>query len=674
MSAAGGGSAASAAGAAAAVTAANAAGHAATSAARGGGAVGRKFRGFSTLRAFLDEVEARGDLKRVTREVDWAHEVTEIACREARAEGPALLFENVRGARFPLAVNVLAATRRIEWAIGRTAQSVGAEIEEIFHALPPKRLSDLWALRGSLPRVLASRPRRLGRGPSQAHALGADLGALPILKLWPRDGGRFITFPLVFTEHPETRKRNLGIYRMHVFDEKTTGMHWQIGKGGGFHHHFAESRGMTLPVAVAVGADPATLLAAVAPLPEGIDELAFAGFLRGAPTRLARGTSVDLMVPADAEFVIEGVVPAGERRMEGPFGDHFGHYSHAAPFPVFHVRNVTHRERPVFQASVVGKPPQEDLWMGEAVQDMFTGVLKVIHPEIVDLWAYFEAGFHNLLVVAVGNRFAREARKTALGLMGTGQLSLTKCIVLVDADVNPRDRAAVFGAIARNFDAAEDLMLLPGVPLDTLDFTSYTMNLGSKMVLDAQSGSGRVRDGVRRAAEGGATGAGAAGARGGSGAGVLTPADVPDPRRFDERIADWRLKWGGVLAVQVRGAVGGAAAGWVSSEVAPSAAPLPGREVVEALVRRPEYAAVKLVVAVSEDVSLDDEQEFVWGWFTRFDCARDLVPAGTETRGAWVQCRGPLGVDATWKSGYPEPVANEARVVEAVTGWWNRQG
>jgi len=246
------------------------------------------------------------------------------------------------------------------------------------------------------------------------------------------------------------------------------------------------------------GADPATLLAAVAPLPEGIDELAFAGFLRGSPTRLARARRLAMRVPADAEFVLEGLVPPGERRPEGPFGDHFGHYSHAAPFPVFHLREITCAERPIYQASVVGKPPQEDKFMGEAVQEMVGGALKVIHPEIRDLWAYFEAGFHNLLVVAVSNRFAKEAKKTALGLFGTGQLSLTKAIVLVDEDVNPRDRAAVFGALARNFDPAEDFILVPGVPLDTLDFTSFTMNLGSKMVLDAQSAPGaasaRARD------------------------------------------------------------------------------------------------------------------------------------------------------------------------------------
>ncbi len=593
--------------------------------------------GFRTLSAFLDHLEARGDLKRITREVDWAYEVTEIACREAKLEGPALLFENVRGARFPLAVNVLAARRRIEWAIGRTPGSVGAELEEILHAVPPRALADLLKLRPSAGRMLAMRPAHVGRAPSQEGTLGADLDPLPILKLWPHDGGRFITFPLVVTEHPETHKRNLGIYRIHVYDAKTTGMHWQIGKGGGFHYHAAEKRGEGLEVAVHVGADPATLLSAVSPLPEGIDELAFAGFLRGAPTRLTRGRTIGMDVLADAEFVIEGFVPPNQRRQEGPFGDHFGHYSHAAPFPVFQVHTVTHRRRPVFQASIVGKPPQEDKFMGEAVQEFFAGILRVIHPEVVDLWAYFEAGFHNLLVVAVENRFAKEGRKTALGLMGTGQLSLTKAIVLVDEDVNPRDRAAVFQAIARNFDPAEDFMLLANVPLDTLDFTSYTMNLGSKMVIDAQTKDRSV----------GSAGVVPSAAARGRGADV--PSNVPDPRTFDDTAKAHRLAWGAMLVVQTHG---------------------DGRALVERLIHRPEYAAVKLIVAVSPDVPLEDDELLLWGIFTRFDCARDIIPAATETRGAWLTCRGPLGIDATWKQGYPDPVENLPEVVSAVEEWW----
>ncbi len=592
---------------------------------------------FRSLQAFIAACDARGDVKRITREVDWRYEVTEIACREAKTQGPLLLFENVRGARFPLAVNVLAATRRIEWALGRTAGAVGAEIEELFHALPPRALADLWDLRRHARRVLASRVQRIGAGPAQERSLGADLAPLPILQLWPEDGGRFVTFPLVLTEDPATHRRNLGIYRMQLHDAKTTGMHWQIGKGGGFHFHAAESRGDGLEVAVAVGADPATLLSAVAPLPEGIDELAFAGFLRGRPTRLARARTLAMRVPADAEFVIEGIVPAGERRSEGPFGDHFGHYSHAAPFPVFHVRAVTHRRAPVFQASVVGKPPQEDKYMGEAVQEMFTGVLKILHPEIRDLWAYFEAGFHNLLVVAVENRYAKEGMKTALGLMGTGQLSLTKVIVLVDAGVNPRDRRQVFEAIARHFDPAEDFLLVPGVPLDTLDFTSGRMNLGSKLVLDAQSHARAV----------GSSGGSATAARPES----ALLERVADPRAIEPRVKSWALRWGGMVVVQV------------ADE---------GRAVVESLVRRPEYAGVKLLAAVSEDVPLDDDALLLWGIFTRFDCARDLVPAATETRGAWTTCRGPLGIDATWKPGYPAPVENLPEVVAGVNAWWGQ--
>ncbi|MGH7740898.1 MAG: hypothetical protein ACRENS_02625, partial [Candidatus Eiseniibacteriota bacterium] len=277
-------------------------------------------------------------------------------------------------------------------------------------------------------------------------------------------------------------------------------------------------------------------------------------------------------------------------------------------------------------------------------QEMFSGLLRVIHPEIRDLWAYFEAGFHNLLAVAVENRFAKEGKKTALGLFGTGQLSLTKTIVLLDADVNPRDRAAVFGAIARNFDPAEDFMLLPGVPLDTLDFTSYTMNLGSKMVIDAQSKPGRRLD---SSADAGAQAPASAGAS----LDARLESSLPDPRTFDPRVLAHRLAWGGMLVVQVAGE---------------------GRAVIENLLACPEYARVRILAAVSRDVPLDDDELLLWGIFTRFDCARDTIPAAAESRGAWISCKGPLGIDATWKSGYPEPVENLPEIVQSVSAWWPR--
>src|SRR5258706_8503724 len=272
---------------------------------------------------------------------------------------------------------------------------------------------------------------------------------------------------------------------MHVFDKAAPGMDWQIQKGGGFHYYQAEKLGKEFELAVALGTDPALLLATVAALPEGLDEAMFAGFLQNRRVEFKRGKTISIPVPASAEFILEGVVPAGERRMEGPFGDHFGHYSAAAEFPVFHLRTITHRENPIYPAIVVGKPPMEDKFLGDATQQILGRLVKLIHKEVQDLWAYYEAGFHNLLVVSIDERYHKEAMKAALGLMGTDQLSLTKCLVTVSTGVDVRDWHAVVREIRENFDPHFDFIMIPNVPLDTLDFTSYKMNLGSKMIIDA---------------------------------------------------------------------------------------------------------------------------------------------------------------------------------------------
>ncbi len=275
----------------------------------------------------------------------------------------------------------------------------------------------------------------------------------------------------------------------------TTGMHWQIQKGGGFHYFQAEKLGQPLELAVALGTDPALLMATIAALPENIDEAMFAGFLRGKRTEFTRGRSISIDVPAHAEFVLEGVVHPGERRLEGPFGDHFGHYSLAAEFPVYHLSAVTHKKNPVYPATVVGIPPMEDKFLGDATQQILGPLVKLIHSEITDMWAYYEAGFHNLLVVAVDQRYGKEAMKTALGLMGMSQLALTKCLMLVSEGVNIRNFDDVMKEVRDHFDPHLDFVMIPRVPLDTLDFTSYTMNLGSKMILDAtrKTRAGRKR-------------------------------------------------------------------------------------------------------------------------------------------------------------------------------------
>jgi 3-polyprenyl-4-hydroxybenzoate decarboxylase len=366
-------------------------------------------------------------------------------------------------------------------------------------------------------------------------------------------------------------------------------------------------------------------------LPEGMDEVAFSGFLRGAPTPMVRAQSIAMDVPANAEFILEGDAAPQERVMEGPFGDHFGHYSHAAPFPVFRIRKVTRRKDPIYLAAVVGKPPQEDRYLGDALQEIMSPLIRMIRPEVQDLWAYYEAGFHNLLVVAVNQRYAKEGMKTALGLLGEGQLSLTKCLVLVDPQVNVRDFHAVLQAIQQNFDPSEDALIIPGVPLDTLDFTSFTMNLGSKMVIDATR-KGKASPSRRTLTNGVVQG---------------------DPKRKDPRIIGWHVWDDTLLVVQV------------SKE---------GRKVLEQLVRDPDLEGVKIIAVVSPDVDLDDRVSTLWGIFTRFDCARDVEFTETTLVGSVARPSGRLGIDATFKAGYPEPLDMPQELREKVNVRWAEYG
>jgi len=579
---------------------------------------------FSSLQRFVVALERRGELRRVQVEVDSVFEITEIASRLVRNGEPAVLFERVKGSTIPLAINVLASERRIELALGRHPQQVGEEFRRLIEATAPPSLQKLWQARAAAKRVLSMAPRRVSHRSHRVTTESPNLGRYPIMQCWPEDAGRFITCGLVFTCDPTTQQRNVGIYRLQVVGPDRLLMHWQIQKGGGFHYHRAEQLGQPLDVAIIIGADPTLVLAAAAPLPEGIDEIAFAGFLRGKPVPLIHGASVPLLVPADAEIILEGSVPPTERADEGPFGDHFGHYSHPAPFPVCHLKTITRRAAPIYLSTIVGKPPQEDKFLGNAVQEMMLPFIKLIHPEVRDLWAHYEAGFHSLVAVAVEERYAKEGMKTALGLLGTGQMSLTKCLVIVDADVNVRDVRAVLRAIRAHFDPAEDFLLLPGVPFDTLDFTSLTLNVGSKMVLDA------TRNGH-------------------------APSQVPpemaasEVTALDQRIRQARLVEQVLLLVQVE---------------------REGHAVIATLVKHPRLQPMKLVAAVSMDVDLDDRESWMWGLFTRFDPARDVLFSQTELNGSWPVYRGVLGIDATFKAGYPTPIVMREDITRLVDHRW----
>ena len=577
---------------------------------------------FADLQSYVAELERTGQLRRVTVEVDPCLEISEIAQRVVREEGPALLFERVRGASFPLVMNLFGSMRRIELALGRHPQEIGRELIAAVQQLNPPSLGAFWRARGTLARARFMRPRVVGSAPVQQVVEPPALTRLPGLTTWPRDGGAFITFGPTLTQAPGTGRRNFGLYRLQVFDDATTGMHWQSMKGGRGHYFEAERRGEPLEAAVVLGGDPILMLSAIFPLPEDMDELAFAGFLRGAPTRMVQGTSIKLQVPANAEFVLEGEVPPGERRMEGPFGDHFGHYSEASEFPVFHVKRVTRRRNPLFPASVVGKPPQEDKYMGIAAGELIGPLIRVINPNVVDLSAYDDAGFHNLLAVALKERHPKEVLKTALALLGTGQLALTKVLVMVREDVPVRSFPALLRELWYRFEPEQRMILLPIGALDTLDYTSYVMHVGSKLVMDA-TGEPVTSEPPPRA--------------------------IPDPAAFDGRVVRHRLMEGGFLLVVV------------------SEQP---RAVLEGLVRWEGLGPVKFVVAVSDDIDLASESSVVWGIFTRFDPARDMLFGRQSFIGARPVYSGRIAIDATWKTGYPLPLTMPDEIVRRVDRRW----
>jgi 4-hydroxy-3-polyprenylbenzoate decarboxylase len=603
-------------------------------------------------------LERNGELHRTSVEIDPALELTEISVRALREDKPALYIERPTGSAYPAVVNHFSSSRRIELALGKHPDQLGGELITFLEQAFSPTIAHLFEHRSTVKRMLNARPRTVRRARSQEIAAAPDLDLLPIQKCWPFDGGRFVTYGQVVTYDPVTLHRNIGIYRMQVFDRSTTGMHWQIQKGGGFHYHQSERRDKDLEIAVALGTDPALLLATVAALPEGVDEAMFAGFLGNRRMEFAKGLSVSVPVPADAEFVLEGVVPANERHLEGPFGDHFGHYSAAAEFPLLRIKLVTHRENPVYPAIVVGRPPMEDKFLGDATQQILGPLVRLIHREVTSVWAYYEAGFHNLLVVAIEQRYQKESMKAALGLMGTDQLSLTKCMILVSDGVNPRDWSAVLREVRENFDPHYDFVMIPKVPLDTLDFTSYKMNLGSKMIIDAtrKRRAGSVVQETGRPD----TGQTSSGVTCENFAGFRSSLISGDRRILDVELVEETL-----LLVKIDLPI--------DSRFLPQAPEQSfSMSLLDALISRPELSRLKMIVIVSPDVDIHDRESYIWGVFTRFDCERDIIFARQKLVGISPVFGGVMGIDATWKPGYPDPLVMTDDIVRRVDDKWDK--
>jgi 4-hydroxy-3-polyprenylbenzoate decarboxylase len=462
---------------------------------------------YRDLRDFISRLEKEGELRRISVEVDPVLEITEITDRVSKANGPALLFERPKGSKFPLLINSVGSARRMNLALEvDDLDEVAERIRSFLNLQSPQGLFDKLKMIPKLAELGSFFPKPVKSGPCKEVVKkdGFSLLDFPILKCWPQDGGRFITWPMVITKNPETGKRNVGCYRMQVFDERTTGMHWQTQKHGAEHYRSARARSGTgkLEVAVAIGSDPATALAGILPVPPDLDEFMFSGFLRREPVEMVTCETVDLEVPANSEIVLEGFVDLAELRTEGPFGDHTGFYSLEGKYPAFHVTCVTHRKDAIYLTTIVGPPPEEDYWMGHAIERVFLPVMKMQFAEIVDVAMPAEGIFQNLMIVAIRKSYPGHARKIMNAIWSLGQAMFTKVVVVVDHDVDVQNSREVVWKALCAIDPERDIEFVLG-PVDTLDHAARMQDFGSKMGIDAtrkwasEGYSGRWPDEIR---------------------------------------------------------------------------------------------------------------------------------------------------------------------------------
>lgn len=441
---------------------------------------------FKDLRKYITVLEQKGWLKRVAAEVDPILEITEITDRVSKSGGPALLFENVKGSRMPVLINAFGSVERMNLALGvENLDDIANEILSFMQLDTPSSLWDKLKMVPRLVEVSSFLPRTVKNAPCQEVVnQNPSLADLPVLKCWPGDGGRFITLPLVFTRDPESGRRNAGMYRMQVYDDKTTGMHWHLHHDGADNYRKTRQKGRKMEVAVALGGDPATIYSATAPLPKDIDEMIFAGFLRKEPVEMVRCKTVDLEVPAHAEIILEGYVDPEETRLEGPFGDHTGYYSLSDYYPVFHLTCMTHRREPIYPTTIVGKPPMEDCFMAKATERIFLPLMQMLMPEVVDINLPLEGVFHNCVLISIRKRYPGQAKKVMSAVWGMGQMMFTKFVVVVDETVDVQNVSEVMWKVFNNVDPRRDVMIVDG-PLDALDHSSPLAHLGSKMGIDA---------------------------------------------------------------------------------------------------------------------------------------------------------------------------------------------
>lgn len=578
------------------------------------------------MREFLEVLKRDNDLAVIEAPVDPYLELAEIHRRVIEQEGPALLFTNVKGSPFPVVTNLFGTDRRVDTAFGPRPEAIMKQIVGAVDRIMPPTPKAIWGERGLIMDMMKVGMKEVPKG--SAPILGAlkrerPLAGLPAITSWQEDGGPFVTLPLVYTESMKSRKQhNLGMYRMQIFDDSTTGMHWQIHKGGGFHYYEAEQRGEALPVSVFLGGPPALIASAIAPLPEHLPELLMASLILGGKLPVVSDPQGGHRMPAEAEFVISGKVPPHIRRPEGPFGDHFGYYSLVHDFPVFNVDHMWHRKDAIYPATIVGKPKQEDYYLGEFLQRLLAPAFPMVMPGVRELWAYAEAGVHALAAAIVRESYSREALSTAFSILGQGQLTLTKFLMLTDQSIELSKFDQLLETVLERFKPETDLFVFDETSHDTLDYTSGKLNHGSKAVM----------------------------------LGVGAPIREL-PAAYDEGVIEEISN----LQVYCKGClvVSGA-----SYEDEP--------QLAERLLERLAERGTKWpLVILADDAGIAAGQtSFLWTVFTRFNPADDIY-ARSEVRRHHFGYKLPIVIDARMKPGYPDELFPREDIVKLVDSRWS---
>ncbi|MCS7082022.1 MAG: menaquinone biosynthesis decarboxylase [Bacteroidota bacterium] len=609
---------------------------------------------YPSLRAFLERLEAEGELVRIRERISPHLEITEIVDRVVKSGGPALLFENT-GTEFPLAINLFGSYRRMCLALGvESLDQIHDELMDLLSFTPPGTLLDKLRLVPKYGRLARYLPRIVTRGPCQEVTMEPpDLLQLPVMTCWPEDGGPFLTLPIIHTQDPETGVRNVGLYRMQVYDGRTTGMHWHRHKVSARHFRRYQERNMRMPVAVALGGDPVYTYCATAPLPDGIDEYILAGFLRRKPVELVRCRTIPAYVPADADIVIEGYVdPQEPFRLEGPFGDHTGYYSLPDYYPVFHVTCITHRRGAIYPSTIVGIPPQEDAYLGKATERIFLApIRKTLLPEMLDMNLPLEGVFHNLAIVKVQKEYPGHAHRVMHTVLGAGQMMFTKLLVITDQGADIQNLAEFIPYAVERFDPARDAIFSEG-PMDVLDHACSRPAFGGKLAIDVTTKTEEELSGYAGPLD-------AADVRGQPAPITLSElqARLPEVRDLNFCIPSHR-PFMAFVAIEKR-------------------RPGHAQAVAEALLAMPEFERTRLLVILEDDVDVQDVSEAVWRFTNNIDPKRDgwIVPA----RGPGLPSRMVFDATRKWpEEGFTRPWPNiltmTPEVIARIDVLWPRLG